>query len=109
MNLLPEPCGASLISMSVSWICPVELVEVVVVVAMTASPLSQQSYWLEQPPLLTQGSLAGTAVLQLCVRKNTRLWLVSPWKKPTLRAAGSVESGSSSNFKSEQVTPAQVW
>src|SRR5438067_11068630 len=70
--------GASLISMSASKIWPVLALKVVTVVAITAPPRSQQSYWLEQPPWVMQGALAGTTLAQLAVRKRTRLRLRLP-------------------------------
>ena len=83
VNLLPVLEGASFSSMSVSRISPVRLLAVVVVVAITLSPckpLSQQSYLLEQPPCVRQGSFAGTTSRQALLRQSTRLWFAAPWK-----------------------------
>jgi len=82
MNLVPLSAGESLSSMSLSLIWPVLRFEVVVVVAMTPSPLSQQSYLLPQPPWERQESLAGTtpAAWQFLMRNRTRLRLTWPGK-----------------------------
>src|SRR5207245_3648856 len=99
--------AGSLSSMSASRISPVEVAAVVVVVAMALESPSQQSYLFEQPPWVRQGSFAGTAEAQVCVRQRTRLRFVTPGKYPTRRSPCS--SGStSSNLRLEQLTAAQV-
>src|SRR5437660_120972 len=70
--------AGSLSSMSASRISPVEVTDVVVVVAIALDSPSQQSYLLEQPPSVLQGSFAGTAEAQLCLRQRTRLRFVVP-------------------------------
>jgi len=111
VNFVPLAAGALFSSMSLSKISPLKRFEVVVVLAITASPWisSQQSYVFPQPPDERQGSSAGTTSLHAWVRKSTRLWLAAPEVKPTMRAWGSVESGSSANVRSEQDTAPQVW
>jgi len=80
VNFVPLAAGASFSSMSLSKISPLNLFEVVVVVAITASPWtsSQQSYAFPQPPDERQGSFVGTTSLHAWVRNSTRLWLVPP-------------------------------
>src|SRR5947209_4580897 len=63
---------------------------------------------LAQPPCERHGSVFGTVVAQLAVRKRTRLRLYSPAKYPTLRSAGFCESPRSGKDKSEQLAPPQV-
>src|SRR5437588_4548728 len=108
VSLLPSiGFGESFSSMSLSKIWPVYGLEVVVVVAMTPVPLSQQSYLFGQVRSVVHGSPGGTALLQLAVRQSTRLRLSSPRKYPTRRSPCS--SGSTSGkTRSEQVTAPQV-
>jgi len=65
--------------MSASRISPVEVTEVVVVIAMALESPSQQSYLFEQPPCVRQGSFAGTTEAHFRVRQRTRLRFVPPW------------------------------
>jgi hypothetical protein len=65
-------------SMSASRISPVEVTDVVVVVAIALESWSQQSYLFEQPPCVRHGSPAGTADAQSCPRQRTRLWFDAP-------------------------------
>src|SRR5258705_12402180 len=92
--------------MSASRISPVELTDVVVVVAMALESPSQQSYLFEQPPWVRQGSFAGAADAQVAGRQRTMLRLVPPGTYPTRRSVCA--GASSSNFRSEQLTAAQV-
>jgi len=71
--------AASFSSMSVSRISPVEVTEVVVVIAMALESPSQQSYLFEQPPWVRQGSFAGTAEAHAAFRQRMRLRFVPPW------------------------------
>src|SRR6267143_1158479 len=103
--VVKEKAG-SLSSMSASRISPVEVTDVVVVVAMALESPSQQSYLFEQPPWVRQGSLAGTADAQLAGRQRTRLRFVPPGTYPTRRSVCA--GGTSLNCKSEQLTAAQV-
>src|SRR5215831_2516416 len=66
-------------SMSASRISPVDVREVVVVVAVALESPSQQSYLLLQPPWVWQSSPDGTTAAQLFVLHSTRLWFVAPW------------------------------
>src|SRR3954463_14339729 len=102
---LPFEAGESFSSMSVSKISPVERLVVVVVVAITPSPFSQQSYLFPQPPVVRQLSLAGTTWEHDRLRNRTRLWLVPVSTNPTKRSDAEVESGSSGKVRSLQVIP----
>src|SRR5438132_4928322 len=76
VSLLPSiGFGEPFSSMSLSKIWPVYGLEVVVVVAMTPAPLSQQSYLLAQVRSARHASPGGAAVSQLAVRQSTRLRL----------------------------------
>src|SRR2546421_10673912 len=77
--VVKEKAG-SLSSMSASRISPVEVTDVVVVVAMALESPSQQSYLFEQPPWVRQGSFAGTADAQLWVRHRMRFRFDAPGK-----------------------------
>src|SRR2546428_3597909 len=61
VSLLPSGLRESFSSMSLSKICPVYGLEGVVVVAMTAAPLSHQSYLFAQVRSARHGSSGGAA------------------------------------------------